>query len=275
MRKVYEMRRAGFTLVEVLIAITVATVLGAGILALVLGQNKFYAQNDDAIYAEQSLRAALDLMASELRMASPADLLAAEADSVSVRFDLVRAVVCEIDGSDVDLFVYDSVSNANLPAGFRGTAVSDPYEEDFDYAPGYDGSGAASGTAQTNCEDRGSPVGEPARAYRRATSWPGALAAATDTGSVVRVYGRLTYRFDDSGFGSGLAVWRNTQELVSPFDEDARFQYVMDDGTVQDAVAPADFADVRMIRIDVTATGDGANRYDVEREIQFDVPLRN
>lgn len=208
-------------------------------------------------------------------MASPADILAAEADSVSVAFDLVRAVVCEVDAGDVDIFVYDSVSNANLPAGFRGTAVSDPYEVDFVYQPGYDGSGAASGAAQTNCEDRGSPVGEPGRVYRRATSWPAALAAATDTGSVVRVYGRLTYRFDDSGFGSGLAVWRNAQELVSPFDEGAMFQYVMTDGTVRNAVASADFADVRMIRIDVTATGDGANRYDVEREIQFDVPLRN
>lgn len=275
MRETSEMRRAGFTLVEVLIAITVATVLGAGILALVLGQNRFYGHNDDAIYAEQSLRAALDLMASELRMASPDDIMEAESDRVSVRFDLMRGVVCETDGSRVDFFVYDSVSNANLPAGFRGTAVSDPYTVEFDYDDTFDASGALNSGAKSSCEKQGAPAGEPPRKYRRVDAWPGALAAATDTGSVVRVYGRLTYRFDDSGFGSGLAVWRNTQELVSPFDEDARFQYVMDGGTVQDAVAPADFADVRMIRIDVTATGDGANRYDVEREIQFDVPLRN
>lgn len=92
----------------------------------------------------------------------------------------------------------------------------------------------------------------------------------------MRVYGQLTYKFDDSDFvDSGLAVWRNTQELVSPFDEDAAFQYVMADGSVQSAVSPADFEDVRIIRIDVTAMGDGANRYDIEREIQFDVPLRN
>ncbi len=269
-------RPTGFTLIEVLIAITVATVLGAGILTLVLGQNRFYGHNDDAIYAEQSLRAAMDLMASELRMASPDDILAAEPDSVSVRFDLMRAVVCAVNAGEVDLFVYDSVSNANLPAGFRGTAVSDPYSEDFLYDNAFDASGAQSGGAQTSCGNRGAPTGEPLRNYRRVDGWPSTLAAATDTGSVVRVYGRLTYRFDDSDFvDSGLAVWRNTQELVSPFDEDAAFQYVMADGSVQSAVSPADFEDVRIIRIDVTAMGDGANRYDIEREIQFDVPLRN
>lgn len=269
--------RAGFTLVEVLIAITVASILGAGILALVLGQNRFYGHNDDAIYAEQSLRAAMDLMASELRMASPSDLLAAEPESVSVRFDLIRAVVCDIDGSgSADLFVYDSVTNANLPGGFRGTAISDPFEEDFEYDDGFDATGSQDADAEDDCEDNGSPVDEPSSRYRTATGWGAAsFATAVDTGFIVRVYGRLTYRFAESGFGSGVAVWRNTQELVSPFDEGARFQYVMDDGSVQSAVADTDFEDVRMIRIEVTATGDGPNRYDVERDIDYDVPLRN
>lgn len=270
--------RAGFTLIEVLIAITVATVLGAGILALVLGQNRFYAENDDSIYAEQSLRAALDLMGAELRMASPSDLLAAEAESVSVRFDLVRAVVCAAAASDVDVFVYDSVTNANLPAGFRGTAVSGPYDNFFVYADGFDGTGSQSGAAEVSCEAAGSPLtpeDEPASRYRRVGSWTTGFAALPEVGSVARVYGRLTYRFDASGFGAGQAVWRNTQELVSPFESGARFQYVMNDSSVQNTVAPAEFDDVRMIRLDMTATGDGVNRYDVERDIEYDVPLRN
>lgn len=270
-------RPAGFSLVEVLIAITVATVLGAGILALVLGQNRFYGQNDDAIYAEQSLRAALDLMAAELRMASPTDLFEAESDRVSVRFDVLRAVVCAVNSgvSTVDLFVYDDVSNANLPSDFRGTAVSGAYDGTYTYRDGYDGSGATNGAAETVCTVNGAPPGEPKDRYRRAGSWHSDLAAATDTGSIVRVYGRLVYRFADSGFGSGLAVWRNAQELVSPFEEGARFRYVMDDGSVRDAVSGSELTDVRTIRIEMTATGDDPNRYGIARQIEFDVPLRN
>lgn len=270
--------RAGFTLIEVLIAITVASILGAGILALVLGQNRFYGHNDDAIYAEQSLRAAMDLMASELRMASPDDILAAEPESVSVRFDLMRAVVCATDvtGSDeADVFVYDSVPNANLPPEFRGTAISGPYDDFFVYGDNWDGSGSPSAGAELSCESNGSPEDEPASRYRRVTGWKSAFPDVPEVGSVVRVYGRLTYRFAGSGFGSGLAVWRNVQELVSPFEDGARFQYVMVDGSVQAAVAPADFGDVRTIRIDVTARGEDPNRYDVSRQIDYDVPLRN
>jgi hypothetical protein len=29
------------------------------------------------------------------------------------------------------------------------------------------------------------------------------------------------------------------------------------------------------IRLTATAVGDGANRYDVERDLQFDIPFRN
>lgn len=272
-------RTLGFTLVEVLIAITVAGILGAGILALVLGQNRFYGHHDDAIYASQSLRAAMDLMAAELRIASPTDLIEAESDRVSVRFDLSRAVVCGPTdplglGDEVALFVYDSVTNANLPADFRGTAVSGPYDASFAYADGWTGTASVGGLAQTLCEANGTPP-DPGNVYQLVSGWSDEFGSAPDPGSIVRRYGQLTYSFAASGFGSGLAVWRNAQELVSPFDEGARFRYEMADGSIQDNVSDPDLPGVRMIRIEVTAVGDGANRYGVERPLDYTVPLRN
>jgi hypothetical protein len=40
-------------------------------------------------------------------------------------------------------------------------------------------------------------------------------------------------------------------------------------------VNQADFHNVRAIRVNVTAVGDGANRFGVQRTLQFDIPFRN
>ncbi len=270
---------AGFTLVEMLITLAVAGVLGAAILSLVLGQNRFYGQSDDTIYAQQSLRAAMDLMASELRMGSPGDLMAAEPDSVTLRFDLERAVVCAVTAGDqASIYVYDKVENANLPSGFRGGAYSGPYEAPWHYAstepwtPTVDATGAV---PKLDCTSRGAPDTGADADYRRVSGWGTAFGGVPERGSLVRFYGKLTYRFDESSFTDGMAVFRNGQELVSPFEDGPNFLYVMADGSVQNAVSPVDFSDVRTIRIDVTARGDGANRYDVQRSISYDVALRN
>ncbi|MFQ5689648.1 MAG: PilW family protein [Gemmatimonadota bacterium] len=270
-------RTGGFTLLEALVSVIVAGLLGTATLTLLRGQNRFYGYTDDAVYAQQNLRAATDLLASELRMAAPTDLLAATPDSVSVRFDLVRAVVCDSTAPDeATLFVYDSVTNANLPS-FRGTAFSGPYDSAFAYADGWAGNVTETGGApRTDCVARGAPGGASSGAYRRVVGWQARFGGdVPDRGSLVRVYGRLTYRFAPSSFGSGLAIWRNNQELVSPFVSGARFQYVLNDGSVTGTVAPSAFAAVRTLRLTATARGDGANRSGVQRSISFDVPLRN
>lgn len=272
--------RAGFTLVEMLITLTVAGVLGAAILSLVLGQSRFYGQSDDTIYAQQSLRAAMDLMASELRMASPRDLMAAEQDSVRIRFDLRRGVVCQLQpsGNEAFVYIYDRVDNANLPSGFRGAAISGPYEAAWHYADNWTPSEneVAYGAAANTCKSYGAPDSEPQQRFHRIAGFSTAgFPEPPDRGHLLRFYGGLTYRFDASSFGEGVAVWRNNQELVSPFEEGASFSYVMEGGLVLPAVPDTDLLDVRAIRIEVAAKPDGANRYDVSRAISYDVPLRN
>jgi hypothetical protein len=86
----------------------------------------------------------------------------------------------------------------------------------------------------------------------------------------------VTYKFDASSFFvTRWALWRGTQELVGPFEAGAGFSYVMDDGSVQSSAGPSDFADVAAVRLTATAVGEGTNRYDVARPIEFDVPFRN
>lgn len=268
---------AGFSLVEILVVLVVAGIVGAGVVSVLLSQNAFYGESDDRTYAQQSLRAGADLVSTELRMAAPADLMAAEVDSVSVRYDVWRAVVCDSDDvtGTATLFVYDSVDAPNVPAGFRGYAFSDPYSSGWDNADSPPVS-LSLGSGQTTCEDRGAPAGRASWRYRTVSSWlvSGAFDSVPDRGAVVTKYGRLTYSLDPSSFDDGLAVWRNGQELVSPFDSTAAFSYVMANGSVQSSVAPANLRDVRAVRLVATALGQGENRYGVDSQLRLDVRLQ-
>ncbi len=266
----------GFTLVESLIVIIMIGIIGSAVLSLLMAQDRFYSRMDDGIAAEQNLRAAADLTSNELRMGGPGDLLAAEPESVSIRFDVYKAVVCEVTGvNSVHIFVYDSATSPNLPTNFVGTAYSGSYTTTYEYADNWTGTTPASAAAKTVCVANGTPDTTPSSLYRDASGWNGNFpSGAPDRGSIVRRYRRLTYRFAPSGFGSGYGLYRGTQELVGPLDPTSSFEYVMVDSTVQTSVALADLPDVRIIRLNATAIDDDP-RFDLQRILLFDIPLRN
>lgn len=270
--------QAGFSLVEALITLVISGVLATALISLLLGQSRFYERTDAQIYAEQSLRGSMDLVSTELRMGSGADLIAAEPDSVALRYDLVRAVVCDSTGSDaVAAFALDRITDANLAAGFSGTAVSDPYQEPFQFADGWLPTESSTGaTPKSTCVAVGAPSGLPDDDYVVLTGWTSQYGAKPDPGSVIRVYGRLTYRFAPSTFfATRTALWRGSQELIGPLENEASFSYVMEDGSVLSSVSGTDLEDVVAVRLTATALGDGPNRYDVARPMEFDVPFRN
>ena len=269
----------GFTLVEALIGLVISGLLASALLSMMLGQSRFYERTDDQIWAEQSNRATFDLVSSELRMASAEDLLAAESDSVAIRFDIMRAIVCDSTAADAaTLMVYDTVAAWGLDGGFIGTAYSDPYDEDFEYADAFLPSTVATGSGpKADCVANGSPTSPPDNSFAELSGWSGSFTnGVPDRGGMVRFYSRLAYHFSPSTFfQSRTALWRGAQELVGPFENGAAFSYVMDDGSVENSVSSADFDEVVAIRVTATAIGDGANRYDVERDLQFDIPFRN
>ena len=269
----------GFTLVEALIGLVISGLLASALLSMMLGQSRFYERTDDQIWAEQSNRATFDLVSSELRMASAEDLLAAESDSVAIRFDIMRAIVCDSTAADAaTLMVYDTVAAWGLDGGFIGTAYSDPYDEDFEYADAFLPSTVATGSGpKADCVANGSPTSPPDNSFAELSGWSSNFTnGVPDRGGMVRFYSRLAYHFSPSTFfESRTALWRGAQELVGPFENGAAFSYVMDDGSVESSVSSSDFDEVVAIRVTATAIGDGANRYQVERDLQFDIPFRN
>ncbi|MCG8466948.1 MAG: type II secretion system GspH family protein [Gemmatimonadetes bacterium] len=269
--------RDGFTVVEVLIAVAIASVLSGVLMATISGQNRLQAEQDALALIEETTRALADGLVPEVRAAGPGDIVRAESDRIVVRSDLSRAIVCEaLPSGEIDLYIYDAVEAANLPRGFRGTAISEPYEASFIYADGFTPTMSPSREAAANCRGNGAdaPMIAPNSAFQRTSGWSTGFATPPGRGSVVRMYGTLTYELRDAADGSGnLTVRRNTQEFATFLAPDARFEYVMANGTTATDVRPPNLRDVRDVRLTATALGRVSGV--PGRSVVHEVPLRN
>ncbi|MEN8143861.1 MAG: prepilin-type N-terminal cleavage/methylation domain-containing protein [Gemmatimonadota bacterium] len=269
--------QAGFTMIELLISVVIMSIVTASVMSLLVGQGTLYRNTNDALYTQQTVRAVSDLMTAELRMATATDILAAEADSVSIRFDINRGVVCDATGADeVAIFWYDSVTNVSLTGGTSGLAYSHPYDDDYQYKEGFPGTVTATGAGpKAVCTGVGVSGGAPNDNYLTMIGWTANFAdGVPDRGSLIRSYGRLTYRLDPSVFTSGTALWRGTQELVAPL-RTTSFSYLMNDASVLTSVPAASLADIDAIRITGVAEGDDAAQTGASRSFNLEIPLRN
>lgn len=269
---------SGFTLVEALVALTISGIVAGALVSLLIGQSRFYERTDDQLGAEQVAQATFDLLSSEVRMAGATDLLAAEPDSLALRFDVVRGVICDqTSGDAAAVYVYDRVTNAGLTGSFVGIGLSGPYATAFDYADGWNPTPSATGSGPKSvCTTAGFPGTAASSDYIELGGWTSHFSATPIRGAMLRGYGRVSYTIAPSTFfADRWSVWRGSQELVGPFDGGAAFSYVMADGSVQASVTSSDFDDVVAVRLTATAVGDGANRFGVSRDVDFEVPFRN
>lgn len=267
-------RGAGFSLYELLVAVTIATVIGGALISLIRSQSEYYGRQEDAVEAQQNIRAVYDLMGGEVRSASGADLLLAGPDSFALRSDVSRAVVCDSAGPDeAVVFVYDSVSAANLPATFRGVAISLPVDSTWTYSDGAALTVLATGSGpRAICVSAGAPATAPDDRYRRLSGFLHAFAAgAPRRGTLLRVYGRLTFSLASGPARSSLR--RNSQELATPFGQ-TTFGYRLSDGSVHSTPTPARLFDVVEVLVSGTTFGTATASPSV-RSFSHRLTLRN
>ena len=123
---------AGFTLIELMIALAVASIVSAAIYSVYTGLIRSYTTQNVAADIQQNVRAGIDYMAEDIMMAglNPAKAIGfgfVEASATKVRFTLDRNLNGSVDVTDSEqiTFTYDAGTRRLNHILYEGTGSQD------------------------------------------------------------------------------------------------------------------------------------------------------
>jgi len=258
--------RRGVTLVELLVALVVAAVVGAGLVKLLLGQARATSQQEAWRTARTAPRIGINRLMSELRMVDPlggVEAAAAGGQDFTLRVPYAIGAMCWSDGatSVVSLMPVDSAMYAE--GGYSGfgwrTSTGTYSYVASGTAPTSAGAASCSAASITTVPAIGSsPAGQ-------VVTLTGGVAPVPDIGTLFLMYRRIRYEFKASTMFPGrIGLWRTvlatgaTEEVAAPFDAAARVRFYVLDATVPQAPVPASLADIRGLELQLRGSSDGA-----------------
>lgn len=213
--------RRGLSLIEVLIAVVLLGIVGAGITRLLQSQMRFFSRSTNSRDARAVTRNALNLVTGEMRMIEPRGIVAASADSIMVRVPYATGLHCT--GSTVTFAPVDSLVWAQ--AVYAGYAYRDTLSSSVTT---YVAAGGASLSAALDvvCTLAGLTPVPGGRVRTLSPALP-----ITTQGASILLYQTITYKFAASTIVSGrTALWRrvaggSNEEISVPFGTGTRFRY--------------------------------------------------
>lgn len=265
-------RRAqrGTTLVELLIALVVASVMGVALLRGVVTEARMSEDRELWRNARQVARSAANVLISELRMVETGggvEVATANGFDLTARVPYAFGVLCATNGSSttVALLPADSVM-FNAP-GFSGFAWRDGSTGAYTYVT----TGTSlntSGTAST-CTTAGiTPLAaESPSPAGKVVVLGGTIPAGTPVGTVIFLFRRIQYEFKASAMVPGRrGLWRVVlatgvgEELAAPFNATARFRYYVAGSATAQAATPSPLSSIRGVEAQVDGRSEGTSR---------------
>ena len=234
--------RRGFSIIEILTALTIIGIIGLAMTKLILGQTRSFQYDNGARRARAAARSAMNILITDLRMTqdnggvTAVDLV--NNRRIDVRVPTVFGFVCEVTGGGIVVSLVPTDSFQLASSKYGGYAVRDPATGIYSYA-----------TAASTDSMRNSGTGRCRGAvniYADTTRISGrtggvfflspAPPAITVVGLPVFVWQTVTYEFKLSNIFTGryglyrtLRGLSNTDtvadELIAPFKSTARFSY--------------------------------------------------
>lgn len=109
--------RAGFTLIEMMVALVIGVLLVGFTLDFVLGQSRFAASHAGKEEAQQNLRGSLEIVASDLRGTLAAGIAVADEQAIEFALPEMWGVVCGVTGTTQTTAIFPAVAGAAPPIG--------------------------------------------------------------------------------------------------------------------------------------------------------------
>ncbi len=273
---------AGFTLVETLIALVIASFLVVLVSHAFLVQNEFYSLQTLRIGVQDNTRAATELVAREVRNVPSDGVVVAGRRTLTIRSPIVVATVCNRQGPSL-VDVMSGGGEASVAADeVAGLAL----RNDSTWEYGFRNWSALNGNdnqSANNCEASGADTVGARDDFHRLVGMNALFAGSVFEGDVVMIFRETTFtigtsQLDSTTLGLFRADYGDTPvEFATGIDTTAHFEYRTAVGTYADTVLAADLSGVDAIRFLATSrkpppTG---GRDDVTFGWSVDVPLRN
>jgi prepilin-type N-terminal cleavage/methylation domain-containing protein len=263
--------RRGFSLVEIITALTILAIIGSAMTKMILSQTRSYQYDSGGRRSRAAARSAMNIMITDLRMTQDnggvSYIDGTNHRRVDVRVPVAIGVVCTVSGSSLVMAItpVDSFQLASI--NFGGYAVRNSTTGIYSYVSG----GAMTSGNVGDCHGNGVyadtvPIGGRTGNVVQVSGTPPAGSAR---GSMAMIWQTVRYSFDSSkAFPGRAGLYRivtgstaaDTNELVAPFSWNARFKYyttMSRSGSVVDdspkSTAPADLNTVRGLQIYLAA----------------------
>ncbi len=278
-------RRAGFTLIELVIALVLVSLVGSAIVSLLLRQQRFYNSTNDLIQTRQQIRQAAAMLPSDLRGISSisGDIYFMTDSALEFRSVFGSSVVCANIGGQLSTAPRVLARGSNMTTWIRPPVVGDSiavYNDGLSPSIADDGwlryritamppvtTNAANGCPTTTGLTQAGDISVNNPSYQLALS-PAAVATIT-VGASIRFFRRVHYRiyqeadnqwylgFFDCLFGR-VPVCNTTQPIAGPFqpyanDATSGMQFAYYDSTGAVTANP-----IRVARISLVVRGQSA-----------------
>ena len=236
--------RRGFTIVEIITALTIISIIGLAMTKLILGQTRSFQYDNGARRARTAARSAMNIMITDLRMIqdTTGGVTALDATNnrrIDVRVPVVFGFVCEKNAGNVVVSLVPTDSFQRASSKYGGYAVRDSVTGVYTYVTAASsdsirstGAGRCSAAGVNIFADTISVSGRAGGVFLMSPGPPG----ITGVGSPMFVWHTVTYEFKASGIYAGrYGLFRTVRglsntdttsdELVAPFKSTARFSY--------------------------------------------------
>lgn len=251
------LRSAGFTLIEVMVALVISAILAGVIFQLVRGQGRFVSVQNAREEVQQNARGAMEIISSELRTIHPSGLAVAQKSALTFRLPRAWGISCGVGAGVGTATTLTAVFPAALPAGMTALAgISGIMGDETANAALVYTPTPASATVQTvtgravvdltavgNACSALRPVGPSTEVV--ALQFTGTGLPVVPRGNRLYLYQTVTYDVDDSPDGAQW-IHRNGQPMAGPLVTDTSglvFNYWQNAGNTR-LTAPVTAADL-------------------------------
>jgi prepilin-type N-terminal cleavage/methylation domain-containing protein len=253
--------RAGFTLVEAIVALALSSVLVVLVGTTFLVQNQYYALQVERAAAHDNARMVTELIASELRSTMLGGVKTAGNKELVIRSPVALAVVCatqlghkaavHIEGGDT-LMDTDEITGVAL----RDSTTTGWSYKDDDWSKFH----LAGGTPAVACHANGADTVGARDEFHDIMKLNSYFSGGDPPpGSVLMFYREVEYEFKTSELDPAtLGLFRKIAggtavEFATGMDSDAQFKYRTGGSTYANSVSGANVANIDAIRIEAQA----------------------